>query len=340
MQAYVASSSSHQSFQSSFPLPVIGDLHRQYSNLPSSCEYLIKVHASSINPSDENPLIVVYPHVMGSDMSGEVVTVGPTCSKLKVGDQVWGDIGANTMTSGGAKTKELGGYGEYTLALETQLGVMPSNINFLEAASLPKVALTSYKAYWWYAGGQNNSKLWDSGPTVLVLGGSGGTGTTGIQLAKAFGAKTVITTTSAANFDYCRSLGADQLIDYKTQNWWQVLASNSVDVVYDTVGEAGTGDNAMDKIRPGGYYVTIAGALASHPKPGVNQSSFINSDTNLSNLAEMEALRVLIEADKLRMKRIDGVFPLDQVSQAFNVSRGGHVVGKLVVSIFNKSVTY
>jgi len=285
-------------------------------------------------------LIAVYPHVMGSDMSGEIVGVGPGCTRLKVGDAVWGDIGANTQTITGAKTKELGGYGEYVLALDTQLGVKPSNINFLEAAALPKVALTSYKAYYWYAGAQNDTKLWSSKPTVLVLGGSGGTGTTGIQLAKAFGAGTVITTTSAANFDYCRSLGADQLIDYKTENWWQVIAANSVDVVYDTVGQAGTGQYAMDKIRVGGYYVTIAGALAPNPKPGVHQSGFINSDTNLSNLVEMEALKELIEAEKLRLKRIDGIFPLTQLPQAFNVSRGGHVVGKLVISVFNESATF
>lgn len=79
------------------------------------------------------------------------------------------------------------------------------------------------------------------------------------------------------------------------------------------------------------------GALAPHPKPGVHQSSFINSDSNLSNLQEMEALGELVGAEKLRMKHIDGIYSLSQIPQAFNVSKAGHVVGKLVVSVFSSS---
>jgi NADPH:quinone reductase-like Zn-dependent oxidoreductase len=90
--------------------------------------------------------------VLGSDVAGLVVELGDGCNRLKVGDKVWGDIGANTYTSSGAKTKELGGYGKYAVALESQLWAMPSEMSFSEAGSLPKVALTSIKALVWYAG--------------------------------------------------------------------------------------------------------------------------------------------------------------------------------------------
>ena len=156
-------------------------------------------------------------------------------------------------------------------------------------------------------------------------------------MARTFGAGKIITTTAAANFAYCRSLGANQLIDYHTQDWWTVLQSNSVDIVYDTVGQAGTGDRAMDKLRVGGHYVTITGALASKVKEGVTQSMFINSDTNLANVEELDALKTLVEADELRMRRIQAIFPLDQVPAAFALSKTGQTVGKAVISMANFS---
>eukprot|EP01065_Artemidia_motanka_P035924 TRINITY_DN43829_c0_g1_i1.p1 TRINITY_DN43829_c0_g1~~TRINITY_DN43829_c0_g1_i1.p1 ORF type:complete len:369 (+),score=131.21 TRINITY_DN43829_c0_g1_i1:55-1107(+) len=328
MRAFVKQSSvAAPKYEADYPsVPALGDLHKTYTGLPDSCEVVVKVAASSINPSDISPTTAVLPHVLGSDVSGTVVQVQDSCSRLKVGDKVWGDIGANC-----GKGKELGGYGEYAAALESQLGFVPPNIGMLEAGVLGKVSLTSYKAYAWYAGAP-----WNNTPTVLVLGGSGGTGSVGLQLAKkAFGAGKVITTTSAANFDYCRSLGADQLIDYKTQNWWDVLGSDSVDIIYDTVGQEGTGNRAMDKIRAGGYYVTITGALATKVKPGVKQSMFINSNTNLNNTAELDALSAIVAKDQLRLTHFQAVLPLSGVEQGFNISKTHLTVGKVVISVSN-----
>lgn len=335
MAAYVASSPLKDEYTTSFAVPKIGDLHQQYADLPSPCEVLLEVYSSSVSPSDIRPNIAAYPHVLGSDVCGKVVEVGSGCKRLKVGDEVWGDIGANAITVKGQKTKELGGYAQYALALESQLGFKPKDMDVLEVGSLPKVALTSYKALVWYAGAKNTT-LWKLSPTVVILGGSGGTGTVGIQLAKAFGAGKVITTTSADNFDYCKSLGADELIDYKTDNWWDVLKSDSVDVIYDTVGQAGTGDRAMDKIRSGGHYVTITGALASKVKPGVTQSMFINSDTNLDNVPQVDDLTSLMEAGYCKMPKLT-VFGLDQVEDAFKASQSGTTVGKNVISVAKPS---
>jgi NADPH:quinone reductase-like Zn-dependent oxidoreductase len=151
---------------------------------------------------------------------------------------VWGDIGANTATKGG-QTKELGAYAPTAVALEAQLATIPGSLSFSQAGALPKVALTTYKAFAWYAGAPAAARWTRANATVLVLGGSGGTGSVGIQMAKSFGAKTVITTTSSANFAYCKRLGADALVDYHAEDWWSVLDDGSVDVVYDTVGQVG-----------------------------------------------------------------------------------------------------
>jgi NADPH:quinone reductase-like Zn-dependent oxidoreductase len=337
MGAWVA----EKGYEASYPTPIPGDLHKRFKDLPTECEVIVQIHASSVNPAD----IYTRTGVMGSDISGTVVELGSGCSsqsRLAVGTEVWGDIGANAHSKPlGTITKENAAYAQYAAALETQLGLKPKNIDFAEAGALPKVSLTSYKALQWYANAGNWTKA-STGPVVLVLGGSGGTGTCGIQMAKAFGASKVITTTSADNFDYCKGLGADQLIDYKTQNWWDVLKENSVDIVYDTVGQTGSGNHALTVLRPstyGGYLVTIAGGQPTKTKAGITANHFINSDTNLDNLPLMDALTQLVESEKLRMKRIDSTYSLQEIKQAFARSSTHLAVGKISISISNATET-
>ena len=124
------------------PVPRVGDLRRMYAGLPGqACEILVKVSASSINPSDIHPNVAsqLLPHAMGSDVAGKVIQVEKDTSKkcrFNVGDLVYGDIGANTFTSNDKKTKELGAYAEYAVVLDTQVALIPSNLDFFEAASL------------------------------------------------------------------------------------------------------------------------------------------------------------------------------------------------------------
>ena len=325
-------------YGTNFPIPAPGELHSRYSGLPAnaSCEVLIAVAYSSVNPSDYSPTMALtdhYPKPMGSDVCGRIIATHGTCSRLAVGDTVWGDIGANTHTSSGAKTKELGGYAQFAVALEAQLSKIPANMPTDEAGSLPKVALTSYKALVWYGALESRPV---SDRKVLILGGSGGTGSVAVQLAKyAFHSPLVSTTTSADNFEYVRSLGADVLIDYHTTEWWNasVIADGSQDVVYDCVGQRGTGDRAVRKVKPGGHYVTITGALAREPlPPGVTQHSFINSDTNLGSAELLEILASFAADNAVRMPRRTS-FNLTDVSAAFSVSQSGHVNGKLVIRV-------
>jgi NADPH:quinone reductase-like Zn-dependent oxidoreductase len=233
-----------------------------------------------------------------------------------------------------SKTKVLGGYAEYAVAVESQLSLKPKNLGMIEAGALPKVALTSYKALQWYANAGNWTKA-AAGPVVLVLGGSGGTGTCGIQLAKAYGASKVITTTSADNFAYVKALGADQVLDFRTQDWWTVLAAHSVDIVYDTVGQSGTGSRAMEVLNCQsqyfGHYVSITGALAPSPAKGCTQAAFINSDTNLDDGSILASLAALAEADKLRMPSIDSVFGIADVEKGFARSKTHEAKGKISI---------
>ena len=217
----------------------------------------------------------------------------------------------------------------YALALESQLGLMPPELGWMEAGSLPKVALTSYKALVWYCGAP-----WTNRPTVLVLGGSGGTGTTGIQIAKAMGASKIVTTAGTGAKAYCAKLGADVVYDYHTQNWWELLSDDSVDVVYDCVGQSGTADRAMRILRAGGSFVTIAGGISKNPKKGVKQSHFINSATNLDNVKQLDAIAQL----KLRMPVLD-VFPLSATQAAFDHMDAPDRLGKTVITISNGSST-
>jgi NADPH:quinone reductase-like Zn-dependent oxidoreductase len=133
--------------------------------LPCTCEVLVEVMASSVNPCDRGTDSARNPKVLGSDVAGKVVAIGQGCQRLKVGDEVWADIGAVVkLKSSGQSTKELGAYAQYAVAIETQLGLKPKALGWAEAGSLPKVALTSYKALVWYCGAP-----WKTKPTVLIL---------------------------------------------------------------------------------------------------------------------------------------------------------------------------
>lgn len=325
MPALVATSSSASSV-TTFQTPALGDLHKKFTNLPDSCEVLVAVSYSSVNPADGYNS-APFPQVMGSDLAGTVLQVEDSCKRLKVGDKVWADIGAVT-TYGGNKGKENGAYAPIAVALETQLGPMPANLDFAEAASLAKVALTGYKAMVWYGGAPYTS----SNGSFLLLGGSGGTGSAGLQLAKALGASRVVTTTSADNAEYVKSLGADEVIDYHEANWWDVVPDGSMNVIYDCVGQQGTGDYAMPKLAEGGYYVSLRGQLPSSVPEGKHAASFINSDTNLDNLPQLEALRNFIEAEQLRMPQLK-TYDLADILDAFAESSAGHVNGKLVIKM-------
>jgi len=288
---------------------------------PKSGELLIKVAGSSVNPIDwkllETPVALAwhYPAVLGSDCAGTVVSLGTSVSKFKVGDAVWADAFINGAC-----------YGQYAILKESITALAPTKIALPDVAVLPLVSLTGLDAF------KFAKAPWSEGKTVVVLGGSGGTGHVGIQIAKAWGAAKVIATCGTSNLPFCASMGADQVIDYHKADWFSVLKPRTVDVIYDTVGLGGTGKHAFDILKDGGFFITTLPTALASPvtilkRPSVKQTAIL---TNSKNPEDLETLKDLVDAGKLR-PHVERAFAISDLSGAINASMSGHTVGKISV---------
>src|SRR5580700_3553015 len=215
-------------------------------------EVVVDVHAATVNAADwkfragdyARHANVKFPQIPGRDFSGVVSAVGDGAD-LKVGDPVFGVIAAG---------KE-GTYCEKIAIKADLIAKKPSELSYINAAALALTGLTAINSI------EDTLKL-QRGETILIQGGAGGVAGFGIQFAKYLGAK-VITTTSAANIDYVKSLGADQVIDYNAQNFTRIVSG--CDAVFDTVG----GDVAKQSfavLKPGGRAAFIASGMEA-PKP-------------------------------------------------------------------------
>lgn len=277
---------------------------------------LVRVNVSSVNPSDvdivEKKVVGKLFGTLGADFSGVVVSVGPLCSGLVVGDTVWGC------------TK--GAIAEYATVLCSITGKLSPDVDPSKVGTLPEVSLTSSQAL------KKAGAPWDQkNLTVVVTSGSGGTGFVALQLAKAYGAKTVVTATSgAANIKFVKAMGADVVTDFKVTDIWSNLANNSVDVVYDNYGAPGTADKAMPSLKPGGVFIFLPGKngqLSKHPKEGVKQ---INYGLMMPSKSDLDALLALHQAGKL-VPHVEHSYPLRNASAAFAESASGAVVGKVAI---------
>jgi NADPH:quinone reductase-like Zn-dependent oxidoreductase len=276
---------------------------------------IVRMNTSSVNPSDVDIVEGKFGKLfgtLGADFSGIVVAVGPFCSKFQVGDAVWG------------ATK--GAYAEYAIVvcvITSKLG----DVSPRDVGTLPEVSMTSAQAL------KKAGAPWDpkKNVTVVITSGSGGTGFVAVQLAKAYGAGTVITATGGqANIDFLKSIGADIVVDYHQQELFSTLANNSVDVVYDNYGAAGTADKAMPSLKAGGVFIFLPGkgaALSKHPKEGVKQ---INYGIMVPSASLLDELLQLYKTDKLK-PHVQRSYPLTNVSGAFTESAAGHVLGKLAI---------
>jgi NADPH:quinone reductase-like Zn-dependent oxidoreductase len=200
---------------------------------PKPNEILVQVHAAGLNPIDNmipkgtfKPILKFeLPATLGSDLAGVVVEVGSRVTRFKPGDAVFAsifDLGTGALA-------------EFATVPEDAAALKPPNLDFVHAASIPMVGLTSWQALW------ERIRL-KPGQKVFIPAGAGGIGTFAIQLAKYFGAK-VGTTTSTGNIDLVRSLGADEVIDYKTQQFEEVLRD------YDAVLGTLRGDAVETSLR-------------------------------------------------------------------------------------------
>ena len=292
----------------------------QYGDLPDPVagpgEVVVDVHAATVNAADwkfrageyARHSNVKFPQIPGRDFSGVVGAVGDGAD-LKVGDAVFGVLGAG---------KE-GTYCEKIAIPAALVAKKPDGLSHINAAALALTGLTAINSV------EDTLKL-QRGETILIQGGAGGVAGFAIQFGKYLGAR-VITTCSAANVDYVRSLGADQVIDYNAQNFTRVVSG--CDAVFDTVG----GDVAKQSfavLKPGGRAAFIASG-AEPPKPDRSDVTALRPPVPRSRKA-MERIAELYVAGAVKPPEVK-VYKLSQAAEAHRVSQARHFRGKLIFQV-------
>jgi NADPH:quinone reductase-like Zn-dependent oxidoreductase len=292
----------------------------QYGDLPDPApgpgEVVVDVHAATVNAADwkfrageyARHAGVNFPQVPGRDFSGVVSAVGAGAD-LKVGDAVFGVLGAG---------KE-GTYCEKIAIAANLVAKKPDSLSHINAAALALAGLTAINSL-------EDTLHLKCGEKILIQGGAGGVAGFAIQFAKHLGA-TVVTTTSAANIGYVKSLGADEVIDYNAQNFTRAVAG--CDAVFETVG----GDVAKQSyavLKPGGRAAFIASG-AEAPKPDRSDVTGLRPPVPRSRKA-MERIAELWTAGAIKPPEVK-LYKLSQAAEAHRTSQGRHFRGKLVFQV-------
>jgi NADPH:quinone reductase-like Zn-dependent oxidoreductase len=278
---------------------------------------LINVHAASVNPIDyilqsgemKDNIPLKFPHVMGFDVSGEISEVGKDVTGFKVGDAVFAR----------ANQQDAGAIAQIARLKADEMTLKPDNISHSQAASVPLTGLTAWQAL--ITKGQLKK-----GDKVLIHAGSGGVGTLAIQIAKHFGAH-VATTCSPRNANLVCGLGADVVIDYKSQAFEEELSD--YDIVFDMLGGE-TLNRSFKVLKKGGVLVSIKGQDTDNlaPEHDVRFEWFFMEPDG----AMLADLGKLIEDGKVKPV-IDSTYPMEQTADAYAALKDGHAVGKIVVTI-------
>lgn len=312
------------------PEPAVGDN-----------DVLVRVHAASVNLLDskirsgEFKLILPYrlPLILGNDFAGKVVRVGRNVRHFKAGDEVYARPPDN----------RIGGFAELIAVNEAALALKPGNLDMAHAAAVPLVALTAWQVL------VETAKL-KPGQKVLIHAGSGGVGTIAIQLAKHLGAF-VATTTGTSNVQWVKELGADVVIDYRTQQFEKAL--RDYDVVLNSLGNDVL-EKSLEVLRPGGHLISISGP----PTPAFAEQQGLSwglkqlmrlLSRGIRKKAAKRGIRydfVFMRADGRQLKEItrlieagaikpvlDRIFPLEAVAEALSYVESGRSKGKVSVSV-------
>ncbi|QQG37455.1 MAG: NAD(P)H-quinone oxidoreductase [Micavibrio aeruginosavorus] len=297
--------------------PEVIEIKEFYTPTPDPDEVLVRIHAAGVNRPDLLQRLGKYPpppgvtDIPGLEIAGEIVGTGEKVCALISG----------------------GGYAEYAVVPKGQYLPIPHGLTAIEAAALPEAVFTVW----------NNVFVRGAlkpGETLLVHGGSSGIGTTAIQMAKAHGAKVIVTAGSDEKCAACLKLGANQAVNYKTQDFSKVLSG--IDVVLDMVGGNYVGKN-IEVLRDGGRHVSIAsmgGTKAEIDIRTIMQKRLVLTGSTLRNrpVAEKTALAQgiretvwpWIETGKVK-PAIFKTFPLDQVAKAHEALEKGDHIGKIVL---------
>jgi NADPH:quinone reductase-like Zn-dependent oxidoreductase len=304
-------------------------------------DVLVQIHAAGVNMLDskirdgELKRILPYrlPLILGNDVAGIVVRVGRKVRRFKPGDEVYAR----------PHQDRIGTYAEFIAMNEADVALKPKNLTMEEAASIPLVGLTAWQVL------VERAKL-KKGQKVLIHAGSGGVGTFAIQLAKHIGA-TVATTTSSANVDLVKSLGADVVIDYKKQEFERVLSG--YDVVLHSLG-TDTLEKSLKVLKPGGQLISISGPPDVAVAKEIGSSWFVQQVVRLlsfgirrkakhhrvsysfllmrANGTQLGEITSLIESGVIRPV-MDRVFPFEATNDALAYIETGRSKGKVVVKV-------
>jgi NADPH:quinone reductase-like Zn-dependent oxidoreductase len=285
-------------------------------SLPDASQVLLAVRAASVNPVDfkirngQYPAVQEdrLPYTLGRDVSGIIEKCGAQASLFKVGDEVLGIVGI-----GG------GGFAEKAVLDQWTLARKPHPIDYSHAAAIPLAGQTAWQGL--FRHGQLKS-----GQSVLIHGGSGGVGHFAIQFAKARGAR-VLTTVSTENVEFARSLGADIVIDYKTERFED--HARDLDVVFDLIGGE-TRERSWKLLKRGGVLVSTltepSQETAGHY--GVRALRY----TVESNGSELAKIADLVVSGKVQ-PHVQRVFSLDEAAEGISAVEHGGSAGKIVLSL-------
>ncbi|MFE2235257.1 NADP-dependent oxidoreductase [Streptomyces sp. NPDC059442] len=283
--------------------------------VPGLNEVLVRVHAAGVNPVDwktrASGALIEWgaAPVVGWDVSGTVEAVGPGVGVFRPGDEVFGMP---------LFPRQAGAYAEYVVAPARHLAPKPASLSHVEAAALPLAALTAWQALVDTAGVR-------PGERVLVHAAAGGVGHLAVQIAKARGAH-VIGTASAAKHDLVRSLGADEVVDYRDVRFEDVVAD--VDVVLDGLGGE-TAERSLKVLRAGGRLVTLPGPDDVPTTPEGVHAQWMLVEPDHMGLREITAL---VESGRLKPV-VDTVLPLAEAAKAHSVGEQGRTTGKIVLTV-------
>lgn len=311
--------------------------------MPSVGEHdvLVEIHAASLNPIDfkikegkvKFLLSYKFPLILGNDFSGVVVKVGERVKAFKPGDEVYGR----------PRKSRIGTLAEFIAVHEDDIWLKPQNLTFEEAASIPLVGLTTYQAF-------SDILHLQKGQKILIHAGSGGVGTFAIQLAKRMGAF-VATTASDKGYELVKSLGADLIINYKKENFEEMLTG--YDAVFDTLG-GDVLEKSFRILKPGGQIVSVSGMpnarFGKEANLGWMKTAMLSivsrkitalerkTQTKYHFLfmkasgVQLKILTEMIEAGQIKPV-IDKVYQLKDTAQAFDYLESGRAKGKVIVKV-------
>lgn len=283
-------------------------------------EVLIKVKAIGINPADtiyrNSPAFITAffgesrPVILGWDISGEIVEKAEHTNGFEIGDAVF------------ALLQNARGYAEFVAVNLGLLAPKPANITFEEAAAAPMAGLTAWQPL---VHGMNIKK----GDKILIHGASGGVGHYAVQIAKYLGAE-VIATSSARNRDFVISLGADQHIDYQTENFRELV--KDVDFVFDTIGGE-TLEHSIDVVKPGGTIISILALTNEDVKAKAKGKKVSLSLWGMQGSGEdLKAIGDLMKKGLLK-PHIAKIYSFDSIAEAHAQVETRRTAGKIVITI-------